>query len=45
MATTPRGTTPLDALTRRQEQVIRLIADGRSNPQIATELDLTFDGV
>lgn len=45
MTTTSNNTTTIDALTPRQEQVIQLIAAGRTNPQIATELDISIDGV
>lgn len=45
MTTTSDDTAAPDALTPRQEQVIRLIANGRTNPEIAIQLDLTIDGV
>lgn len=32
--------TPLDALTRREEEILRRVAEGKSNKEVARELDL-----
>jgi DNA-binding CsgD family transcriptional regulator len=41
----PTPTAALDRLTARQREVLALIAAGRTNAQIASELELSFDTV
>lgn len=40
-AATPTSNRPLDQLTPRQNDILRLLAEGKSNRQVADELDLT----
>jgi DNA-binding NarL/FixJ family response regulator len=37
----PAGTAQFDALTRRERELVELIAQGRNNLQIATQLGLS----
>jgi DNA-binding NarL/FixJ family response regulator len=41
----PRKAGPLDELTKREREVLELIATGRSNPGIADELSVTVGAV
>ena len=41
----PRGGKARDLLTERQQEVLQLIADGRSNSEIAELLDLSLDSM
>lgn len=43
--TTPTTTTPLDGLTDRERDVLRLIAQGKSNKAIAAALTLSVGTV
>ena len=41
MPATPSGTAQFDSLTRRERELVELIAQGRNNLQIATQLGLS----
>jgi len=38
--TEAKGASPLDRLTDREREILQMVAEGRSNPEIATELEL-----
>jgi two-component system nitrate/nitrite response regulator NarL len=37
---TPEAADPLSTLTRREEEILRLVADGNSNKEVARQIDL-----